>query len=182
MSYKIVIQNISRIKKIPTNNLIKTWINAALNKYINHAEITVRIVDEDESGHLNQQYRHKQGPTNILSFPYNPHDSAHKQLATKNENIINTESSSNKNNTLVGDLVICAPIVLSEATSQHKSIESHWAHLIIHGSLHLLGYDHINDQQAHIMENLEISILHSLGFNNPYIYRENSSSEHINEI
>lgn len=180
MSYQIHIQNMSRIKKIPTKNQIKSWITSALNTQINHAEITVRIVDENESAQLNQQFRQKQGPTNILSFPYASFDASNKQSLINNTDV-NTEFSAIKKHALMGDLVICAPIVLSEAATQHKSVESHWAHLMIHGSLHLLGYDHMSEEQADIMENLEITILHSLGFNNPYIYRENSPSEQINE-
>ncbi len=172
MSYKIHLQNVSRIKKIPTKNQFKTWIISALNSRINQAEITVRIVDEEESAQLNQQYRQKQGATNILSFPY-------KQLAINKKPTTLIEHQ--ENTCLIGDLVICAPVVMQEATMQHKEVESHWAHLIVHGALHLLGHDHIKEDQATIMENLEIHILHSLGINNPYQFIENSSAEQINE-
>lgn len=116
--------------------------------------MTIRIVDEDEIAQLNQQYRNKKGPTNILSFPY--------------------KSAASKHNLLQGDLVIRGPVVLQEANIQNKTAESHWAHLVIHGTLHLLGYDHISEDDANTMENIEIGILKLFGFANPY-------QEQINE-
>ena len=112
-------------------------------------EIVVRIVDEQESAELNEQYRHKQGPTNILSFPVEVPEGIELNL--------------------LGDLVICAPVVEKEALEQNKILAHHWAHIIVHGVLHLLGYDHIDDDEAEQMESKEIAILNKLNINNPYI-------------
>lgn len=133
---------------MPNATDIEPWIQAALSPDIKYAEITVRIVDEAESAQLNQTYRHKQGPTNILSFNYDPLP----------------ESGCD----LLGDLVICAPVVAREAREQNKTLLAHWAHLIVHGSLHLQGYDHIKTADAEIMENKERQILAKLGFQDPY--------------
>jgi probable rRNA maturation factor len=114
-------------------------------------ELVIRIVDEAESASLNERYRHKSGPTNVLSFPFEPPPGIDvKDIA------------------LLGDVVICAPVVLREAVIQGKSLEAHWAHMVIHGVLHLLGYDHQDDGSAAAMEGLEIKILRDLGFSNPY--------------
>jgi len=110
--------------------------------------ITIRIVDVAEAKQLNETWRHGNGPTNVLSFPF--------------------DYPPGVDISLLGDIVICAPLVAKEATEQHKSHNAHWAHLVIHGTLHLLGYDHIEEPQAQIMENIEIRILHKLGYPNPY--------------
>ncbi len=114
-----------------------------------NAQLTIRIVDEKESAYLNERYRHKTGPTNVLSFP--------------------TEFAEDIPVALLGDIIICAPLVLKEAKTQNKDIQAHWAHLTIHGSLHLLGYDHTNEQDTQQMELYEIDILKQIGFTNPYI-------------
>lgn len=111
-------------------------------------EVSISIVDPETSAQLNETYRHKKGPTNVLSFVYE---------ATPG---IEQES--------LGDLVICADLVESEALNQHKLPVAHWAHLTVHGILHLLGYDHIVETEAETMESLEVQILQTLGFNNPY--------------
>jgi probable rRNA maturation factor len=108
----------------------------------------VRIVDEQESAELNEQYRHKKGATNILSFP--------------------VEIPEGIDLNLLGDLVICAPVLEQEAQQQNKVLAHHWAHIIIHGVLHLLGYDHLDDEQAEDMENKEIALLQKLNIPNPY--------------
>ena len=112
-------------------------------------EIGIRLVDKQESAELNSAFRKKTGPTNILSFPYN-------------------ESPAGLPVYLLGDLVICAPLVAEEAHQQNKPLLAHWAHLTVHGTLHLLGYDHIADDDAADMEALEIELLSELGFANPY--------------
>lgn len=132
----------------PDDPDIRRWASAAYLGDISDAEMTVRIVDEAESAHLNQTYRHKSGPTNVLSFPF--------------------ENPPGVNLPLLGDLVICSPVVEREAEQQHKTPQAHWAHMVVHGSLHLQGYDHIQPQQAEQMEALEIDILARLGFPNPY--------------
>lgn len=112
-------------------------------------ELTIRIVDDAESKQLNETWRQCAKPTNVLSFPF--------------------ESPPGVELPLLGDIVICAPLVALEAAEQHKSLLAHWAHLVIHGTLHLLGYDHIDEAQAQIMEELEISLLQDLGYANPYL-------------
>lgn len=131
-----------------------TWVAAALDASdysANHsaaAELTLRIVDADESRSLNNTYRHKDKPTNVLSFP--------------------CEVPEIPDLTLLGDLVVCAPLVIEEAQAQRKTTEAHWAHLVVHGTLHLIGYDHIEDTEAEIMESLETRIMIELGYPNPY--------------
>lgn len=112
------------------------------------SEVTIRIVGDDESGQLNGQYRGKNGPTNVLSFPF--------------------EAPAGITVPLAGDLVICAPVVEKEAKDQHKALEAHWAHMVVHGMLHLQGYDHIDDNDAEVMEALEVRLLAQLGYGNPY--------------
>ena len=112
------------------------------------AELVVRIVNEAESASLNQTYRHKAGATNVLSFPF--------------------AAPAGVPSDLLGDIVICAPVVVREALAQRKALLAHWAHLTIHGVLHLLGYDHQDAAQAEAMEQLEIRILAGLGYPDPY--------------
>ncbi|MFQ1008540.1 rRNA maturation RNase YbeY [Gilliamella apicola] len=135
-------------QNLPTEEQIMQWLNVILPQFMDNAEITIRIVDEQESQQLNNTYRHKNKPTNVLSFPF--------------ESPIEIEVP------LLGDLIICKQVVEAEAKEQDKSLTSHWAHMIVHGCLHLLGYDHILDEEAEEMENIEIDIMQQLGFNNPY--------------
>ena len=142
---------------------IEQWIAATLNSQTATAdttELTVRIVDEAEITQLNSTYRNKASATNVLSFPAELPD--HIQLP------------------LLGDLVICAAVVRREALQQNKPCQNHWAHMVIHGSLHLLGYDHIDDHDAEIMEALEINILSSLNIGNPYIVNDSNSQANRN--
>ena len=111
-------------------------------------EITLRVVDETESAGLNNRYRGKDYPTNVLSFPFEVPDGLELDL--------------------LGDLVICADVVKREAEEQGKTLQAHWAQMVIHGMLHLQGYDHQNDQEAEIMESLEVRLLGELGFPDPY--------------
>ena len=135
-------------QNLPTEEQIMQWLNVILPQFMDNAEITIRIVDEQESQQLNNTYRHKDKPTNVLSFPF--------------ESPIEIEVP------LLGDLIICKQVVEAEAKEQDKSLTAHWAHMIVHGCLHLLGYDHILDEEAEEMENIEIDIMQQLGFNNPY--------------
>lgn len=145
----------SHLNNLPTRQQFTQWINTVLQitpSLFNNPkkiEITIRLVDEQESAQLNEQYRHKSGPTNILSFP--------------------TENLSNAISHYLGDLLICVPLVFKEATEQNKMLVAHWAHLTIHGVLHLLGYDHENENDAIVMEELEINILKELEYKNPYV-------------
>ncbi len=143
------IQRIHQTESLPTDNQFSEWVNAALFDENQDSEIVIRIVDENESAMLNQQYRKKQGPTNILSFPFDPPKSIDLNL--------------------LGDLVICASVVEREAQQQNKIICDHWAHITIHGVLHLQGFDHLEEHEAEVMETQEITILHSLNLNNPYL-------------
>ncbi|QDC97021.1 rRNA maturation RNase YbeY [Candidatus Methylopumilus universalis] len=124
------------------------WLSPIVDK---NAEITIRIVDNDESINLNNIYRKKKYPTNVLSFLVD--DEVH----------------------LIGDIVLCAPVIEKEALQQSKKLEAHYAHLIIHGALHLYGYDHENKKDADIMEAKEIKILTKLGYKNPYLIEESKS-------
>ena len=137
---KINIQIITKEKNIPSSTQFKRWIKAALpNK---ESEVNIRIVDTAEITELNKKYRHKKGPTNVLTFPFAA------PVVTP----------------FLGDIVICAQIANQQAKQQNKSTDAHWAHLTIHGVLHLLGYEHDNVKNAKKMENLEIKILAKLGF------------------
>jgi len=128
---------------------IRHWVCAALSEQKPEAEISVRIVSAGESAELNLRYRGKEGATNVLSFPADIPDFVESDL--------------------LGDIVICATIVRKEATEQRKTLEAHWAHMLVHGTLHLLGYDHIKDNEAEAMEALETTILGELNFPPPYL-------------
>ncbi len=148
MSEMIEIQKASVLKSIPEDDLMIKWAEHALDKQHQQAEITVRIVDEDEGLALNKTWRKKNYATNVLSFPVG-------ELLEQAPN-------------LLGDIVVCAPVVEQEARDQGKNFDAHWAHLIVHGVLHLQGYDHVTDKQAGEMESLEIQILKNIGYANPY--------------
>lgn len=135
---------------LPAEEDIRKWIGAALTgrTTLEQVEVSVRLVDQDEMAQLNETYRGKKGTTNVLSFPAN----------------LPTELDI----PLLGDIVICAPVVGVEAAQQGKSLSAHWAHMAIHGALHLLGYDHIEEEDAKIMEALESTILMDLNYACPY--------------
>ncbi|WP_349431629.1 rRNA maturation RNase YbeY [Methylomarinum sp. Ch1-1] len=134
---------------LPDRRKFQQWVDQALADVDTDTEIVIRIVDAAESAELNEQYRHKQGPTNILSFPF--------------------EAPPGIEMPLLGDLLVCAPVVAEEARQQQKKPYDHWAHIVVHGVLHLLGYDHIEETQAERMEALEIKILQHLNIQNPYL-------------
>ena len=142
MPIKLTLQINIKDQKLPSNNDFKTWINIALKKHIKNAEVCIRIIDEKESAHLNETYRHKAGPTNVLSFPY--------------------EKDPEDKIPLIGDIAICAPLATKEAKEQNKPTLSHWTHLTVHGCLHLIGYKHQTNQQANIMEKEETDILEKI--------------------
>lgn len=133
----------------PSPDLIRTWVEAVLVGRRDPAELTVRIVDVAEITDLNSTYRDKDKPTNVLSFPFDEHDGLDLPL--------------------LGDVVICAAVVAEEAAQQNKAVTDHWAHMVIHGVLHLLGYDHIDAEEAEVMEALEVEILKGLGIADPYL-------------
>lgn len=145
-------QNVSSLSTVPSEQQCQQWLEQFLPEFQADAELTVRIVDEDESQQLNHDYRGKDKPTNVLSFPFEVPEHLPEEIEFP----------------LLGDLVICAQVVETEAKEQNKSLNAHWAHMLLHGSLHLLGYDHIEDNEADEMENLEIKILQKMGFPNPY--------------
>ena len=148
MSFNIDIQNVSSTKSLPADKIIENWAKQALDRQHKDAEITLRIVDEEEGKQLNKNWRNKDYATNVLSFPVGE---VIKQAPK-----------------LLGDIVICAPVVEREAREQKKELIAHWAHLIIHGILHLQGYDHEVEEEAEKMESLEINILKKIGYANPY--------------
>lgn len=148
--HQIIIQYIGDKKLVPKSSLLRKWATKALDTEYDAAEITLRIVDPEEMTELNSTYRHKKGPTNVLSFPFDAPDDVDMPLP------------------LLGDIVICAEVVNKEAEDQNKDPEAHWAHMVVHGVFHLLGYDHEKDKDAKIMEELEIKTMAALGFTNPY--------------
>lgn len=137
---------------VPAEEHLRDWVRLALAGRADNAELSVRVVDEAEITALNHQYRGKDYPTNVLSFPF--------------EAMPGVESA------LLGDIVICAPVVAREAVEQGKPVESHWAHMVIHGALHLLGHDHHDAAEAERMERLETQLLEQLGFPDPYRSRD----------
>lgn len=153
MSVTIDLQNASGVRSVPLRRDFKRWAAAALAQLApepaagrSKSRLSIRIVDEAESAELNALYRHKQGATNILSFPV----------------------PAGLPDSLLGDLAICATVVAREALEQDKTLDAHWAHLTVHGVLHLKGYDHEEPQAAEAMETLEKQILGQLGYQDPY--------------
>jgi len=134
---------------LPAESDFQHWLEAVLPQFQEESEVTIRIVDEAESQELNMTYRGKDKSTNVLSFPF--------------------EAPPGMELPLLGDLVICRQVVELEAGEQNKALNAHWAHMVVHGSLHLLGYDHIIDEEAEEMEAIEIEIMQSLGHPDPYL-------------
>jgi probable rRNA maturation factor len=143
------IDNACDAQDVPDNASFLHWISCTLQGERQRADVAVRIVDEEESAALNAHYRQKNTATNVLSF--------------------SSELPEEYEPPILGDLAICADVVRREAQQQHKTVTAHWAHMVIHGTLHLLGFDHIDETDAAIMEAREIAILASLGFPDPYI-------------
>lgn len=157
MNLALDLQIVSAAEQLPELADFEQWVSAVLTSQYDSAALTIRLVDEAEMIALNQQYRQKAAPTNVLSFPFE------------------TELQEFLAEPLLGDIIICIPVVAREAAAQKITEQSHWAHLVIHGVLHLLGYDHIEENEAVIMENLESDIMQHLGFADPY--QELSSNE-----
>ena len=140
-------------QSLPELAQLETWVSAAIiaasDEAREEAELTVRIVDVAESQELNSQYRGKDKPTNVLSFPF--------------------QNPPGITLPLLGDLIICKSVVEKETIEQNKQLISHWAHMLIHGTLHLLGYDHIEEEEAETMERIETNLMIELGYNDPYL-------------
>ncbi|HID82141.1 MAG TPA: rRNA maturation RNase YbeY [Chromatiales bacterium] len=147
MGLELELQLACESQEIPDVATFQHWLNVCFMD-ANDATVLVRIVDETESAELNQQFRDKVGPTNVLSFPF--------------------ETPPEIPDDHLGDLVICAPLIAAEAKEQGKRAADHWAHMLVHGVLHLQGYDHLIETEAKEMEALEIHLLSGLGIANPY--------------
>ena len=148
MTLIVDIQMASASEEAPDPQSIERWVGAAIGNQRESTELSVRIVDAEEGQALNEQFRGSTGATNVLSFPF--------------------ENESPEPLPLIGDIVICAHVVAKEAREQNKALNAHWAHMMIHGVLHLLGYDHQNENDANLMESLETEIMQGLGFPPPY--------------
>ncbi|WP_151704086.1 rRNA maturation RNase YbeY [Nitrincola alkalilacustris] len=148
MNLFVDLQIATEAKQLPDADQFNTWVRAALDGQRDRAEVCIRLVDEVESRELNNTWRGKDSSTNVLSFPF--------------------ESPPGIAVDLIGDLVICADVVAREAEEQSKPLLHHWAHMVIHGTLHLIGFDHINDDEAEEMETLECTILSRLNIPDPY--------------
>ncbi len=136
-------------ERIPDKEKFQLWADAAGEASgVDDRELTIRVTDEIESAELNERYRNKMGSTNVLSFPF--------------------EDPPGVNTSILGDLVICAPVVQREAEEQGKLPEAHWALMLVHGVLHLCGFDHLHESEADEMEMLETGILTGLGYPPPY--------------
>lgn len=147
------IQHASEHASLPSDEQLTQWATQALTQFKEDAALSIRLVDNDESQQLNFEYRGKDKPTNVLSFPFE----VPPELAEVDDI-----------GQLIGDLVISVPVVAQEAIEQNKSFDHHFAHMVVHGCLHLLGYDHIKDEEAEIMEDLERQILAKLDIADPY--------------
>ena len=143
------LQVASQASNLPSHADFLSWCNLGLRQRSNDSELTIRLVDVEEGQQLNLTWRDKDYPTNVLSFP-----------ADIPDGLLDIP--------LLGDLVICVPVVEHEAAEQNKHLIAHWAQLVIHGCLHLLGYDHIDDTEAEEMENLERQLLAEIGYPDPY--------------
>ncbi|MDR6177305.1 MULTISPECIES: rRNA maturation RNase YbeY [unclassified Pseudomonas] len=149
MAIELDVQVASEAADFPEEPDLRRWCELALRTRQGDSELTIRLVDEDEGRELNRTWRHRDYATNVLSFP-----------ADVPDEFLDIP--------LLGDLVICAPVVAREAAEQGKPAAAHWAHLVIHGCLHLLGYDHLEDDEAEEMEELERQLLAELGYPDPY--------------
>lgn len=138
---------------IPGDDQFQLWVEAALAGTGRQVRLTIRIADEQEAWQFNRDYRHKDYATNVLSFPAELPEGLPEEVREPQ----------------LGDLLICAPVVAREAKEQNRKEEDHWAHLTIHGMLHLLGHDHIEAEEAESMESLETEILAKLGISDPYV-------------
>lgn len=152
MKYLVDVQRECQSESLPSDAQFLLWVTTALKGRKDRGEICIRLVDADESQALNSEYRAKDYATNVLSFPF--------------------EAPPGIPMDLLGDLAICAEVVTREAAEQGKPLMDHWAHMVIHGTLHLIGFDHINEPDAVEMETLETELLASLNIADPYTQGE----------
>ena len=148
MSSGVDVQRVCAAPGVPPPAKLEKWAEAALDGRSDGARMTVRVVDEAEGARLNERYRGKTGATNVLAFAFDA-----PEVPTVH---------------VLGDVVVCAPVAAREATEHSKRLDAHWAHLVVHGTLHLLGYDHDEPGSAQAMETLEREILDGLGYPDPY--------------
>lgn len=148
MTIELELQIATKAKTLPHPSQFREWVSATFWQRVDTGELTIRLVDQEESAQLNEEYRHKKGPTNVLSFPSEPMPG----IASR----------------FLGDIVICASVVEAEAEAKNKPLLAYWAHMVVHGALHLLGYDHETVEDSLEMENLETEIMLRLGFPPPY--------------
>lgn len=147
MSIEVDVQVASKSANLPTPENLNFWVTTALSfASRDNLELTVRIVDEEEMQALNRDYRNQDNPTNVLSFPFDDPPGAETSL--------------------LGDILICAPVVESEAKEFRLTLNERWAHMVVHGALHLCGYDHLQENEANVMAQLELQVLEKLGFDN----------------
>lgn len=148
MSVTVEVQFRCPRRRVPAAVSLRRWAIAALDGRRDPAQLTVRVVGRSEGQALNRRWRGGSGPTNVLSFPAQGLEDLMPEL--------------------LGDVVICAPVVVREAAEQGKPLRAHWAHMVVHGTLHLLGYDHQGKEEAAVMEGIETEILTALGYPDPY--------------
>lgn len=150
MTYYIDIQNATEEPLPLTENELSNLAERALRDHQNDAELTIRIVNSEEMIYLNHTYRKQNKTTNVLAFPSSLPDNIELECP------------------LLGDIIICPEVLLAESQQLNKSLEEHWSLIVIHGVLHLLGYDHIKDEEAIVMQSLEVKLLTEIGYSNPY--------------
>ena len=145
----VTVQRVCKLSSVPTNRQLESWADLVLGTLAQDLELLIRIVDVFEITQLNTRYRNQKEATNILAFEF--------------------ESFGDFESNFLGDLVICGPLVKQEALAQQKKVSAHWAHLVIHGTLHLLGYDHLRAEDTKKMQRLEVAFLKKIGIADPYI-------------
>lgn len=150
MTYCVDIQHACSIPLPVSDETLQQWVALTLESYKDSAELTLRFVDDAEMIELNHTYRKQNKVTNVLAFPASYPDEIELDYP------------------LLGDVIICPSVLLTESQDLKTPLIAHWAHIVIHGVLHLLGYDHIIESDAEIMRTIEINLLNKLGFDNPY--------------
>ena len=175
MKLYLDLQNTISSDSVPDKDSIESWVKQTLIeiKQDTDCELTIRIVDKEEIRALNKTYRHKDKTTNVLSFPYEGFSFdveafSTNELSDEMDDSLLGDASLPGDASLLGDIVICHDVVVEQAAEHNKTITAHWAHMVVHGVLHLQAYDHIDDNEADLMESLEVLILNKLQFADPY--------------